>query len=322
MQLYTRDLLMHLMLLLMFCVITALACVPPVYGGGLTQAGRLRPAKAQERETPLDVNQVLELIEVMPDTGLASQIMKRGINFTMSESLIERLKGAGPETLTILRSFLSNKAPEVSLRISDAKLTRGLKLNLHAVASDADGDEILYRWLSNTGNIFGDGSEAVLDTSGIDTGNGQVLVTVSVTVSDRRGGFASDSKVVTIESERAAAASATVAMSPEVSTEGKYLIMTLTGRAGVAPGQVGSIEVSLGPGRESPEVRKLTGILPGVPCRVEFLGLNNIAEGSFIEPPGIDNEWGTVVVRIKVKDQKRVTNFAIGWKLLKEPSAH
>jgi hypothetical protein len=322
MQPYTGDILMRLTLLPMFCVITALASVPPVNGHGLSQAGKFRPANTQERETPLDVNQVLELIDVMPDAGLASQIMKRGINFTMSQSLIERLNGAGPQTLTTLRTFLSNKAPEVSLRISDAKLTRGLKLSLNAVASDADGDKILYRWLSNTGNISGDGSEAMLDTSGIDTGNGQVLVTVSVTVSDRRGGFASDSKVVTIESERASAASANVVMSPEVWTEGKYLIVTLTGRAGVAPGLVGSIEVSLGPSRESPEVRELTGILPGVPCRVEFVGLNNIAESSFVEPPGIDNEWGAVVVRIKVKDQKRVTNFVIGWKLLKESSSH
>lgn len=291
---------MRLTLLVPLLFAAVLAGLPPAAG-------------AQSGESPLDEGQLVELIGVMPDAGLASLISRRGINFKIGEEPIGRLQGAGagPKTLTILRGFLSNSVPRVVLEAADAKLAPGGRLRLFARASDDDGDGLLYGWLSNNGQVSAEGPEAVLDASGIEAGGGQVLVTVSVTVSDRRGGFASDRLVVTVESPRPRPP----VMAVEVVPDGKDFIVTLSGKALEVPGPVGSIEVSLDLSGRAGGVRKLTGLLPGVRCRLDFAGLSNIAQHSFVSTPRFDNEWGRVVVRIKVKDAKRAASFVIGWKV-------
>jgi hypothetical protein len=292
-----------------------------------SQSGR----GAERKEAPLDFEQVRELIEPMPDAGLANQIRQRGINFKLSEALLVDLEksGAGSETLRALRSLLSNNEPSVVLHVSQKETLPGETLTLTAEASDPDRDELLYRWLTNAGKINGNKSTVELDTSNINVDGGPVQVTVSVTVSDRKGGFASDRQTLTVaniaseggyrkDAENGSSDKRDNEMLLETATEGKYLIVKLTGKSSVTAGPIGSIEVSLNMRNGVAEVENLTGMLPGVPCRVDFVGLNNVADGSFKEPPGIDNDWGEVVLRIRVKDYKRIIRFVVGWKALNE----
>jgi len=299
----------------------------------LPQSGR--SVNTPPRETPLDVDQIKGLLEVMPDAGIASQVKKRGINFKIDEDLIGNPEeaGVGPETLAALRAFLSDRPPAVKLRADETTVASARLLPLTAEATDPDGDEIQYRWLTNAGRIVGEGRDVELDTSGIDIASGQLLVTVSVTVSDGKGGFASDSKVLTVRGAPANAAGSSEEgddssgesggkMLLKSYVDGKYLIITLAGRSGSPPGPLGSIEVSLDVSGGSALVKSLTGFLPGVPCRVDLVGLTNLAEGSFADTPGVDNKWGKVIVRLRVKDPKRVVRFVIGWKVLNEAAAH
>jgi len=281
----------------------------------------------------LDFDQISELIDVVPDSGLARQISERGINFRLSAELITTLKdsGGGPATMAALRSFMSNSQPTVVLRLSRTRATPGSRLTLRAEAADPDGDDISYRWLSSVGEIVGDGPTVELDTSGIDMSKGLLLIGVSVTISDRKGGFASDSKTVTVSDEsdeRAAGAGGSLhsesgsEMSLEATIEGKDILVRIEGGARRSVSQIGSLEVSLSMNNGRIEVNKLIGGLLGVPCRVDFAGLENIVAGSFKEPPGADNQWRRAVVRIRIKDPKRVIRFVIGSKVLNESNTH
>jgi TonB family protein len=106
------------------------------------------------------------------------------------------------------------------------------------------------------------------------------------------------------------------AMSMQTSNDGKYLTVILTGKSGDSAGPVGSLDVTLNMGDRMSNMKSVTGMLTGFPCQVDFVRIENIAEYSFIEPPGLGNQWGRVVVRIRPKDSKRTIHFAINWKAL------
>lgn len=106
------------------------------------------------------------------------------------------------------------------------------------------------------------------------------------------------------------------AMSMTVSNEGKFFIVSLTGASEQISTPSGSVEVTLDPNGSSITLRRVIGLLPGVPCRVDFVPLENVAEPSFKEPPGIHNQWRTVAVRIRPKDHKRAVKFSIYWQTL------
>jgi hypothetical protein len=45
--------------------------------------------------------------------------------------------------------------------------------------------------------------------------------------------------------------------------------------------------------------------------------LENVAEYSFVEPPGAANQWARAVVRLRPKESKRPMHFLINWKSLR-----
>lgn len=99
--------------------------------------------------------------------------------------------------------------------------------------------------------------------------------------------------------------------------EGKYLVIYLSGRSGNTESTVGSVDVILdGDYIRSGGGASVTGMLTGFHCQVDFVRLENIAEFSFVEPPGISNQWARVVVRVRPKDSKRAMHFLINWKRL------
>jgi len=102
----------------------------------------------------------------------------------------------------------------------------------------------------------------------------------------------------------------------DVQRQDKFFILRLQGSSGDAARTVGSINVTLG----GPASNYVTGNLNGLPCRVEFIKLENIAEGSVVEAPGPSNNWSTIVVRVRPKDEKRrPISFAINWNSLAQP---
>lgn len=103
-------------------------------------------------------------------------------------------------------------------------------------------------------------------------------------------------------------------MRAQTSEEGKFIVVSLSGRSGEASSALGSVDVTLSGGRSGPV--SVSGMLTGYPCQVDFVRLENVAEFSFKEPPGVSNEWARVVVRVRPKDSKRPIHFLVNWKSL------
>ena len=102
-------------------------------------------------------------------------------------------------------------------------------------------------------------------------------------------------------------------MSFTVQRQDKYLVFYLQGSSGDSSRTLGSINVSInGPARNT-----LSGNLNGLPCQIELIKLENIAEASIVEAPGPANNWASIVVRVRLKDEKRrPISFAINWRSL------
>jgi hypothetical protein len=106
------------------------------------------------------------------------------------------------------------------------------------------------------------------------------------------------------------------AMTVETLKDGKYLIISLAGKSGDPSLAVGAVTVMLDANNNLFNAGNVAGLLPGFPCQVEFVRIENVAEYSFKEAPGTGNRWGRVVVRVRPKDAKRPVHFSINWRVL------
>ena len=103
------------------------------------------------------------------------------------------------------------------------------------------------------------------------------------------------------------------AMTFDIRKQDKYLVLRLQGSSGDTAKTAGSVNVSLG----GPANNYVDGNLNGLPCWVDFVKLENIAEGSIVEAPSPANNWSAMVVRIRPKDEKkRPISFAVNWRAL------
>ncbi len=107
----------------------------------------------------------------------------------------------------------------------------------------------------------------------------------------------------------------------QVSSEGKFIVVTLTGRSGDVENALGAIDITLSVAGGRAQVTGVSGMLTGYPCQVDFVRLENVAEYSFVEPPGVGNEWARAVVRLRPKESKRPVHFLINWKSLRSSAA-
>ena len=98
-----------------------------------------------------------------------------------------------------------------------------------------------------------------------------------------------------------------------VEVAGKYLVVRLRGASGELASS-GTINVMANKAMAS--LTKINGSLPGLPCAVEFVRMENVAEASLLETPGPSNQWSTVAIRVRPKDQKRLMHFVINWRSL------
>lgn len=103
----------------------------------------------------------------------------------------------------------------------------------------------------------------------------------------------------------------------QISLEGKFVIVVLNGRSGDTVNTLGAINITMRVGGGQAQVTDLSGMLTGYPCQVDFIRLENVAEYSFVEPPGAANQWARAVVRVRPKESKRPMRFLINWKSLR-----
>jgi TonB family protein len=102
-------------------------------------------------------------------------------------------------------------------------------------------------------------------------------------------------------------------MSFSLQRQDKYLLFYLRGSSSDADKTSGSINVSM----NGPAMNTVSGNLNGLPCQIELIKLENIAEASIVEAPGPANSWASIVVRVRLKDEKRrPISFAINWRSL------
>ena len=102
-------------------------------------------------------------------------------------------------------------------------------------------------------------------------------------------------------------------MSFSVRRQDKYLLFYLQGSSGDSAKTMGSVTVSI----TKPASDAISGSLNGLPCQIELIKLENIAEASIVEAPSPANNWTSIVVRVRLKDEKRrPISFAINWKSL------
>lgn len=98
----------------------------------------------------------------------------------------------------------------------------------------------------------------------------------------------------------------------ESQADGKYLIVSLTGKSGDDTNEVGTIDLTVS--TNSFGGGSVTGMLPGFPCEIKFVPIENVAEYSWKESPSPSNQWGRVVVRVRPKGSKRPIHFTITWR--------
>lgn len=111
------------------------------------------------------------------------------------------------------------------------------------------------------------------------------------------------------------------AMSLRAAPEGKDILVTLVGRSGETSIPLGTVEVTLALSGGQVTTSSVSGRLTGYPCQFDFVRLENVAEFSFVEPPGTGNGWGRAVVRVRPKNSKRVMRFQINWKLVQSAAS-
>jgi outer membrane protein OmpA-like peptidoglycan-associated protein len=90
----------------------------------------------------------------------------------------------------------ANRPPTVSVTCDKPVILPSETIRCRATAADPDGDPLTYAWSSSACRISGNGPDATLDCSGVPAGTN---VTVTVRVSDGRGGTAEASTRVRVE---------------------------------------------------------------------------------------------------------------------------
>ena len=200
-----------------------------------------------------------------------------------------------------------NSSPSVGqIDIDRTRISAGERVQLRANATDPDGDSLRYQWSSSAGTVSGNGPQASVDTSGVSGASGSVQVTVSLTVTDQRGGVATGSRsFVVIGNARPGPMSASVAQS------GEDLIVTLSNSPGRVDSQRGFVQVAVGAFGGGAQA---TGFFPGAACSVSFGEKENVDEIAFVEAPGPGNRFSRARVRVRPKKSKKPVRFVIIWR--------
>jgi outer membrane protein OmpA-like peptidoglycan-associated protein len=89
----------------------------------------------------------------------------------------------------------ANQNPTVNCEVERSQILPGETVRVRANASDADGDTLTYEWSASQGRITGNGANATYDSTGVTP---PATVTITVRVTDGRGGTAESTCTVRI----------------------------------------------------------------------------------------------------------------------------
>lgn len=227
------------------------------------------------------------------------------------------------QTVTINVVPHPNHPPLIAtLTPSGARVRQGTTVYFRSRASDPDDDALSYSWESSAGMIRGNGSTATLDTSAISGDN----VTVTLTVSDARGGTAHES--TTIALIREPQPSPGIADPPGVETprssslrppgplhgllqreDADSFVVTVQGRPGTPQSSSDAIEIVV-----QPDGSVYTrGYLPAAIATITFGPKENIREPALVEPPGPGNGYGRLRVRLRPKSKDKPMRVIVYW---------
>ncbi len=94
-----------------------------------------------------------------------------------------------------------NRPPTVACELEKSQILPGETVRCRATASDPDGDPLTYQWSASDGRVTGSGATATYDSTGV---TGPASVTVTVSVSDGRGGTAQSKCSLRVEEPKKA----------------------------------------------------------------------------------------------------------------------
>jgi hypothetical protein len=100
----------------------------------------------------------------------------------------------------------ANNNPTVNCEIERSEISPGETVRVRANGSDPDGDTLTYEWSATAGRIVGSGPSVTFDSTGMSPGSS---ATITVRVSDGRGGTASSTCTVRTTPAKAAPAAVT-----------------------------------------------------------------------------------------------------------------
>jgi outer membrane protein OmpA-like peptidoglycan-associated protein len=99
----------------------------------------------------------------------------------------------------------SNNNPTVVCEIERSEILPGESVRVRANASDADGDTLTYEWSTTAGRIVGSGASVTFESTGMAPGSS---ATITVRVTDGRGGSATSTCTVRLRAPAVARAEA------------------------------------------------------------------------------------------------------------------
>jgi outer membrane protein OmpA-like peptidoglycan-associated protein len=92
----------------------------------------------------------------------------------------------------------ANQNPTINCEVERSQILPGETVRVRANASDADGDTLTYEWSASQGRITGNGATATYDSTGVTP---PATVTITVRVTDGRGGTAESTCTVRIAAQ-------------------------------------------------------------------------------------------------------------------------
>lgn len=296
---------------------------PPKKKERAVAAGDDTRAKRETREKPAPTSKPAELVVSTdpPD----SQVFINGVEYSAQGGLLKqsqlkpdtyrvvvRREGYREEEYTV--SLVAGESLPLNVRLERAFGTINVTPNVggsEITIRDVDNNRPVGRYDERVANLHVPAGryEIAVSKGGYRTSTREVTLTPSQTVY-----LEPPLEQLPPEKPRVRGDAATTI---RTYADGKFLLVELAGKSGDASATAGALGVAVS---MKGETQPVSGMLPGYPCRVDFVRLENVSEYAFAEAPGAGNQWSRVAVRVRPKDSKRAMRFLINWVALDNAS--